>query len=133
MLCPSTPAAPLLRATRSHACSRVVGRITLSIRLNHLPPLTPLPSADTMASVQTDASTQPQSRFRASVPCLAEAGTVETVPCVISGPPPFHFLPPFPRAGFARAVSVKPESMLRSVSRCDSPYMEVDHGSGLFV
>src|SRR5438552_18995359 len=75
MLWPSTPAAPWLRATFGHALSRVVGRMTLSIRLYHLPPLTPLPSADTMRSVQIEASAHHHSRRRAFVPCVALAGT----------------------------------------------------------
>src|SRR6202795_2082278 len=33
-----------------------IGRMALSTMLNHLPPLTPLPSADTMRSVQIEAS-----------------------------------------------------------------------------
>src|SRR5271163_4767052 len=74
MLCPSTPPAPLFRATLRHAASRVVGRMSLSIKLNHLPPVTPLTSADTMRSVQIEASTHHSSRFSppvVSVPCLA--------------------------------------------------------------
>src|SRR5438876_10567743 len=71
MLWPSTPAAPLFRATFRHAASRVVGRIALSTRLNHLPPLTPLTSADTMRSVQIEASAHHHSRRRVSVPCVA--------------------------------------------------------------
>src|SRR5471032_151907 len=54
--------------------SRVAGRITLSIRLNHFPPLTPFPSADTMRSVQIVASAHHKSRGCppvASLPCLA--------------------------------------------------------------
>src|SRR5215469_10959562 len=73
---PSTPAAPLFRSTFRHAASRVVGRPTLSIRLNHLPPLTPLPSADTMRSVQIEASAHHSARVSppvTSAPCLAFA------------------------------------------------------------
>src|SRR5437667_8282883 len=90
MLWPSTPAAPLLRATFRHAASRVVGRTTLSITLYHLPPLTPLPSADTMRSVQIEASAHHHSRRRAFVPCVVLADTPETASCSIPGlaPPP---------------------------------------------
>src|SRR5688572_3406190 len=69
MLWPSTPAAPRLRATFRHAASRLAGRLALSTKLNHLPPWTPLTSADTMRSVQIEASIHHQRR--ASVPCLA--------------------------------------------------------------
>src|SRR5258708_37576412 len=72
----STPAAPLFRSTFRHAASRVVGRMALSTMLNHLPPLTPLPSADTMRSVQIEASAHHQVRGcppAASPPCLALA------------------------------------------------------------
>src|SRR5271154_3909345 len=68
------PAAPLFRSTFCHAASRVVGRMVLSTRLNHLPPLTPLPSADTMRSVQIEASIHHQVRGcppATSPPCIA--------------------------------------------------------------
>src|SRR5216684_4096485 len=68
------PAAPLFRSTFHHAASRVVGRMALSTRLNHLPPLTPLPSADTMRSVQIEASIHHQVRGcppATSPPCVA--------------------------------------------------------------
>src|SRR2546422_376223 len=81
MLWPSTPAAPLFRATFRHAASRLVGRMTLSTRLNHLPPLTPLTSADTMRSVQIEASAHHHSRRRASVPCIAPSGTSRDADC----------------------------------------------------
>src|SRR5882724_164684 len=94
MLWPSTPAAPLFRATFRHAASRVVGRMTLSTRLNHLPPLTPLTSADTMRSVQIDASAHHHSRRRASAPCLALSGTAEATSCSIPDlAPPTSSLP----------------------------------------
>src|SRR5690348_10960056 len=73
---PSTPAAPLFRSTFRHAASRVAGRMALSTRLNHLPPLTPLPSADNMRSVQIEASAHHQVRGcppATSPPCLALA------------------------------------------------------------
>ena|ERR1700733_4788016 len=79
-----TPAAPLFGATLRQAAYRVDGRCTLSFRLNHLPPigtglpapghaLTPLPSADTMRSVQIETSAHHSSRRPpwASVPCVA--------------------------------------------------------------
>src|SRR5258708_8314163 len=72
----STPAAPLFRSTFRQAISRVVGRMALSAKLNHLPPLTPLPSADTMRSVQIEASAHHQVRGcppAASPPCIALA------------------------------------------------------------
>src|SRR3990172_5758204 len=75
MLCLSPPAAPPLLATLRHAAASVDGRSTLSIKLNHLFPLTPLASADNMRSVQTDASTHDQSRPWVSAPCLAKSGT----------------------------------------------------------
>src|SRR5688500_16706910 len=76
MLTPSTPAAPLLAATRLQAASKVLGVTTLSIKLYHLPPWTPLTRAANMRSVHTDASTQ--SQFVGpwvSVPGLAISGT----------------------------------------------------------
>ena len=72
MLCPSTPDAPLLARTFVQAAASVLGANTLSIKLNHLPPLTPLPSADSMRSVQIDASTHVKSRS-ASPPCVASS------------------------------------------------------------
>ena len=54
-----------------------LGRYTLSIRLNHLPPLTPLPSAANMRSLHTVASTHVQSRPWVSAPCVALAGTTD--------------------------------------------------------
>ena len=55
---------PLRRcpATLCHAALSVSGRYTLSIRLNHFPPLTPLSSAANMRSFHTVASTHVQSR-----------------------------------------------------------------------
>src|SRR5438552_5459256 len=110
MLWPSTPAAPWLRATFGHAVARVVGRATLSIRLYHLPPSTPLPSADTMRSVQIDASVHHHaSRRRASAPCLARSGTPEAACCAIpDSAPPTSCLPSFPRGGFATRPSPRP-------------------------
>src|SRR5215470_12118778 len=58
MLIPSTPAAPLLAATRFQAASKVRGAATLSIRLYHRPPWTPLSRAVNIRLVQMDASTQ---------------------------------------------------------------------------
>ena len=72
MLSPSTPAAPLLACTLCQDTFSVVGAITLSIRLYHLPPLTPLSSADSMRGVQIEASTHDRSRrLMASAPCVA--------------------------------------------------------------
>src|SRR3981189_1926586 len=50
--------------------------MALSTKLNHLPPLTPLPSADTMRSVQIEASAHHQVRGcppATSPPCIALA------------------------------------------------------------
>src|SRR3954447_4151759 len=51
----STPAAPALRSTCAHPSSNVSRRDTLSIKLCHLPPLTPLCRAANIASVQIGA------------------------------------------------------------------------------
>src|SRR5712691_2164949 len=83
MLCLSTPAAPSLTRTFSQAASSVAGAYTLSIRLYQRPPLTPFSSADTMRSVQTEASTHDQSR--ASAPCVALAGTADALACSLPG------------------------------------------------
>src|SRR6266568_6604779 len=72
--------------------------MALSTRLNHLPPLTPLTSADTMRSVQIEASVHHRSRRRASVPCVA--GTAGTL-LPRFGHRTSNSLPPFPRGGFA--------------------------------
>ena len=62
--------------------------------MNHLSPLTPLTSADTMRAVQIEASTHRQSRRRASVSCLAVSGTAEASPCSIPDlPSPSSCLP----------------------------------------
>src|SRR5882672_2516147 len=82
MLTPSTPADSAFRATFRHAASRVVGRMTLSIKLYHLPPLTPSTSADTIRSVQIDASAH-HHRRSASVPGVALSGTFGTPACLI--------------------------------------------------
>src|SRR5262249_28308592 len=55
---PSTPAAPLLAATRCQAAAKVRGAVTLSIRLYHFPPVTPLSRAANIRLVQIDTSTQ---------------------------------------------------------------------------
>src|SRR5277367_3600905 len=58
--------------------------MTLSTKLNHLPPRTPLSSADTMRSVHTEASAHHSLRRSppvASVPCLALSDTTETSAC----------------------------------------------------
>src|SRR5262244_2059185 len=76
-LCPSTPAAPALPLTLSQATLRVWLRYTLSIRLNHFPPLTPFSSAANMRSLHTVASTHVQSRPCLSAPCVALWGTAD--------------------------------------------------------
>jgi hypothetical protein len=68
--------------------------MTLSTKLNHLPPVTPLTSADTMRSVQIEASTHHHLRARVSVSCLALSGTAETVPCSIPALAPPASCPP---------------------------------------
>lgn len=58
--------------------------MTLSTKLNHLPPRTPFSSADTMRSVHTEASAHHSLRRSppvASVSCLALSDTAETSPC----------------------------------------------------
>src|SRR5258708_12368248 len=102
------PAAPLFRSTFCHAASRVVGRMALSTRLNHLPPLTPLPSADTMRSVQIEASIHHQVRGcppATSPPCLALtplSGLFCSIPNLthptssLPSPTPLFFSPPLP-------------------------------------
>ena len=52
------PRGPLLAATRFQAAAKVRGAVTLSIRLYHVPPVTPLSRAANIRSVQIDASTQ---------------------------------------------------------------------------
>src|SRR5215467_10198702 len=84
-LCPSTPAAPALPLTLSQATLRVWLRYTLSIRLNHFPPLTPFSSAANMRSLHTVASTHDQSRPCLSAPCVALWGTADAwlSPCSV--------------------------------------------------
>src|SRR3970282_113174 len=74
-LCPSTPAAPALSLTLCHAALSVSFRYTLSIRLNHFPPLTPFSSAANMRSLHTVASTHLHFPAWVSAPCVALAGT----------------------------------------------------------
>src|SRR5262245_33092651 len=111
MLCPSTPAAPLFARTLVHATASVLGANTLSIRLYHLPPSTPLPSADSMRSVHTDASTHDQLPpvVEVSVPCLASSA-LPVLLCsgmAIAHPPSY---PAFPRMGFAAPSSRGPRT-----------------------
>src|SRR6202011_3639688 len=106
MLCRSTPAAPALARTFSQAASNVAGAHTLSIRLYQRPPLTPFSSADTMRSVQTEASTHDQSR--ASAPRLALAGTADAVACFIPSVPHPPSYPPSLGAALLSALSVVP-------------------------
>ena len=75
------------------------GEPILSIRLYHRPPLTPLSSADTMRSVQTEASTHDQLRgfCTFSSPC----GHCRCSLCSVSVHSASTFLPTFPRRGFA--------------------------------
>src|SRR5580704_10889767 len=81
------------------------GAHTLSIKLYQRPPLTPLSSADTMRSVQTEASTHDQ---RVSAPRVALAGTAGAVACFIPSiahPPSY---PPSLGAALLSALSVAP-------------------------
>src|SRR5713226_8837761 len=115
MLCLSTPAAPSLTRTFSQAASSVAGAYTLSIRLYQRPPLTPFSSADTMRSVQTEASTHDQSR--ASAPCVALAGTADALACSLPDIPS----PTTSRARTSRAYHlVRPIGPLRVQA---SPHM----------
>src|SRR5207302_2478292 len=108
-LCPSTPAAPLFACTLLQASSSVPGAYTLSINEYHLPPLTPLPSADSMRSVQTSASTHAQLRLArgVSAPCLA-GSALPVLLCsgmIFTRPPS---CPAFPQTGFASPSSRGP-------------------------
>src|SRR5437870_3863506 len=127
MLWPSTPAAPWLRATFRHAAARVVGRTTLSIRRDHLPAVTPLPSADTMRSVQTDASAHPHGpRRRASAPCVARSGTPEAACCVIPDfAPPTSSLPSLGAVLLAR-ISYSPHFSQPEVCQVGSDASHVE-------
>src|SRR5271154_5134331 len=91
MLCPSTPAAPLLDRTFVQAVASVSGANTLSINAYHLPPLTPLTSADSMRFVQTEASAHEKSRA-ASPPCVASSA-LPAFWCSVSG---IAHLPSYP-------------------------------------
>jgi len=108
MLCPSTPAAPPLARTFRQAADRVAGAYTLSIRLYQRPPLTPLPSAETMRSVQIEASTHDQSR--ASAPCLAVAGTAGAGSCLF---PSFTHPPSYPPSLGTVLLPVPPAAVHR--------------------
>ena len=73
-------------------------------RRHYLPPSTPFTSADTIRSVQIEASTHDQSP-PVSAPCLALAGTVGAAICLslsVTFPPS---CPAFPRRGFALHAS----------------------------
>ena len=106
-LCPSTPAAPAFAFTFCQAALSVWARYTLSIRLNHFPPLTPFSSAANMRSFHTEASTHDQSLLWASAPCVATCGTpgawLSLCFVVKLTLPPSY--PPFPRSGFASRPS----------------------------
>ena len=76
---PSTPAAPLFCTTLFKALCRFSIFHTLSIRLNHLPPLIPLSRVSNMRSVHTLASVQSH-LWGTSLPCLA-IGTPGSLNC----------------------------------------------------
>src|SRR5262249_49932519 len=61
--------------TFCHAALSVSARYTLSIRLNHFPPLAPFCSAANMRSFHTEASTHDQLRPCVCAPCVAFSGT----------------------------------------------------------
>jgi len=98
------PAAPWLRATFHHAASRVVGRTTLSIRLYHLPPLTPLPSARHHA-LGPDRCFGPPPLPAAAGFCPLRSLFRHSRGGLLlhSRPRTSNFLPSFPRSGFAAA------------------------------
>ena len=102
MLCPSTPAAPRLARAFAQAARSVAGAYTLSISEYQRPPLTPLPSADTMRL-------RPHRGFRPGpVPgvcttfSLTGTAGASLLRC---GRHTSTFLPPFPRPGFATRAS----------------------------
>src|SRR6266853_2048901 len=102
VVCPSTPAAPLLRITASAASLSVVSCPTLSIRLYHLPPSIPLSRVANMRSVHTWALVHAH-RGATSLPCLAR-GTPGRFSCLDvsftlspSCPPWLHGRYPLPR------------------------------------
>src|SRR6202043_112478 len=107
-LCPSTPAAPWLAWTLAQASLSVSSAYTLSINAYHLPPVTPLPSADSIRSVQTRASTHDQLALAGiSAPCLASSALpVLLCPGIDLMHPPS--CPAFPRTGFAAPSSNAP-------------------------
>src|ERR1700682_1065513 len=109
------PAAPLFRSTFRHAASRVVGRMALSTKLNHLPPLTPLPSADTMRSVQIEASAHHQVRGcppATSPPCVA-LPALPGLSCPIPNPThPASCLPPLKPVLLPAPLAVKTAAVL---------------------
>ena len=99
---PSTPAPPWLRTTCAVALCRFSRFQTLSIKLNHWPPLTPLSRVSNMRSVHTLASVH--AHFGGtSLPCLAR-GTPGRSNCdwasftlPLSCPPSLHGRYPFHR------------------------------------
>jgi hypothetical protein len=86
----STPADPPLACTRRNACRRLPALYTLSIKLNHCPPLTPCSRAVNIRSVQTSGSTQLH-RARMSLACLVSADTAASSSSVLLSIPVFHF------------------------------------------
>src|SRR5574344_1573346 len=70
----STPLPPALDLTFAHASSSVPSADTLSIRLNHRFPFTPLSRAVSMRSDHTPGSA-PATGRTASPPCLSLTGT----------------------------------------------------------
>lgn len=104
MLWPSTPAPPRLPLTSCQPFSSVYRRHTLSIKLYHFAPLTPLSSAANRRSFQTERSIHVASDTF-DEPCLA--GLADTdgslrflLLSLISGSFASLFLPPFPHRGF---------------------------------
>src|SRR4029453_4253601 len=96
---------PAFFATRVHPSSKVSRRDTLSIRLCHFPPLTPLCRAANMASVQIEAGANFRCPQPPSAPasCLVVSDTADASISISASvrPSPSTFLPHFPDAPFA--------------------------------
>jgi hypothetical protein len=92
---PSTPHAPAFDRTFSQASDSVRSDATLSIRLNHLPPFTPLARAISIFSLQMPRSALWRCH-RSSLPCLSGfAGTDGSLLSLPLSFEAFTFLPPF--------------------------------------
>jgi hypothetical protein len=98
-----------------------LGANTLSINAYHLPPLTPLPRADSMRSVHTEASTHDRLPpvVEVSAPCLATALPVLLCPGVDKCAS--TFLPCLPSNGFCYPALSRPtlQAPQRYYAGCD--------------